>query len=104
MPYVVVFLVATAAGVGVGLLTLRQGRLAPANPEAWSGAYREEVSATAETGGTGKRRMPSDPNPHTRKIGAAGLLGVILGAAGLIALLAYIAWTAVNGIFSVPQH
>lgn len=104
MPYVVVFLVATAAGVGVGLLTLRQGRLAPANPEAWTGSYREEASVAAETGRSGKRGLPPDPNPRTRKFGAAGLLGVMLGAAGLIALLAYLVWTALNGLFSVPQR
>ena len=105
MSYFLVFLVATAAGLGVGLLTIRQGRLMPANAEAWNPTYRDDEPAElAASVGRSKRRLPPDPNPHTRKLGAAGLAGVVVGAAGLIALLAYVLWTSMNGVLSFPQH
>jgi hypothetical protein len=99
VPYVLVLLVATAAGVGVWWSTLRSGRLAPSNPEAWTETYREdEPELPREPSPPPKRPLPPDPNVHTRTIGAAGLAGAVLGAAAAIAVLAYLVWTAVKGI------
>jgi hypothetical protein len=108
--YFVVFLVAAAAGLAVGFLTLRQGRIAPAKPEAWTGTYGDRGGDEHPAGdpttreGRWRRRLPPDPNPHTRKIGAAGLTAVVLGAAGAIALFAYLVWTVLKGVFSVSQR
>lgn len=104
MSYFIVFLVAAAAGLAVGFITLRQGRVAPADPATWTQTYREHPSAEGPSPvATSKRPLPPDPNPRTRKIGAAGLAGVVLGAAGMIALFAYVVWTVIKGIFSSPQ-
>jgi hypothetical protein len=103
MSYFVVFLLAAAAGVAVGFATIREARMAPARSEAWTETYREGAAPESTSPvAKSKRRLPPDPNPRTRKIGAAGLFGIVVGAAGLLALIAYLAWTLLKGIFSTP--
>jgi hypothetical protein len=99
MRYVLVLLVATAAGVAVAWVTLRAARVADANPEAWTEPYREGATGSAEERtAAGRSLPPSAPTPHTRKVGAAGLLGAILVGAGAIALLSLLGWTMLKRI------
>jgi hypothetical protein len=100
MPYLLVLLVAITAGVAVALLTLRAARVAAANPEAWTEPYREGETGSAQEGARTSRTLPPPaPTPHTRKVGAAGLLGAILIGAGTIALLSFFGWTMLKRIF-----
>lgn len=100
MPYLLVLVVATAAGVAVAMLTIRAARVASANPEAWTEPYREGETRPAE-GPTpaGRSLPPSVPTPHTRAVGAAGLIGSILVGAGAIAFLMFLAWTMLKRFF-----
>jgi hypothetical protein len=99
--YFIVFLVAAVAGCGVGWLTLRDGRVATTNPEAWTGTFRgREGEAATDPTEPGRRGLPPDPNAQTRVIGAAGLAGAVIAGAGVIAFLAYLVWTAMKGVFS----
>jgi hypothetical protein len=101
MPYLLVFLVATASGVAVATLTLRAGRVAAANPETWTEPYREGETAAAEGATTAVRRpLPSMPTPKTRAVGAAGLLLAVLVGAGTIAFLSFMAWMMIKGLFN----
>ena len=102
VPYFIVFLVAAVAGVVVGYATIRTGRAAPGNPETWTETYREDAPSGAAARGTQqtKRPLPPDPDAHTRTAGAAGLLGVVLIGAGVIALFALLLWNALEGVFS----
>jgi hypothetical protein len=106
MAYVIVFLAAVAAGLAVGGITLRSGRVAATDPDAWTGTYRErpatEKAATTPTPetATSSRRLPPDPNAQTRAIGAAGLAGAVIIGAGVIAFLGYLLWTMLRGLVS----
>jgi hypothetical protein len=100
MPYALVLIVATAAGVAVAMLTIRAARVAAANPEAWTEPYREGATTPAEEGTPASRSLPpSVPTPHTRAVGAAGLIGTILVGAGAIALLSFLGWTMLKRLF-----
>jgi hypothetical protein len=101
MLYVIVLVVAVAAGGSVAASTLRTGRIAAANPETWTKPYREDDAPERTDASTSSRRpLPSAPTTHTRVVGAAGLVGVVAAGAGTIALLAYLVWTALKGVFS----
>jgi hypothetical protein len=101
MLYVLVLVVAVAAGGLVAASTLRTGRMAAASPETWTNPHREEGTPEGTDGPPSRRRpLPSAPTPHTRVVGAAGLMGVVVAGAGTIALLAYLVWTALKGVFS----
>jgi hypothetical protein len=101
MPYVLVFLAAAAAGAGVAGLTIRNGRVAEADPETWTKTYREDApAATEETVPTRGRPLPSAPTAQTRVIGIAGLAGTVLAGAAVLAFLAYLLWNMLKGIFT----
>ncbi|MDP9184774.1 MAG: hypothetical protein M3O29_03780 [Actinomycetota bacterium] len=102
MLYVIVLVVAMAAGGSVAASTLRTGRIAAASPETWTKPYREDDAPEGTDAPTSSRRrpLPSAPTTHTRVVGAAGLMGVVAAGAGTIALLAYLVWAALKGVFS----
>lgn len=101
MPYLLVFLVAAAAGGGVAALTIRNGRVAAAGPETWTETYRESTPSPGEETVAGRRRpLPSAPTAQTRVIGIAGLLGAVVAGASVIAFLAYLVWNALKGLFN----
>ncbi len=103
MPYVLVFLLALAAGGGVATVTYRNGRVAAASPETWTETYREGAPADVDESGAPRRRpLPSAPTARTRMIGVAGLAGAAIAGAGLIAFIAYLIWRVLEGIFSSP--
>jgi hypothetical protein len=87
MAYVTVITLAAAAGGAVAAFTLYQGR--PRPTPAAGGTPAAQTSAHA-------RALPSAPTAQTRVIGALGLLVAVLGGAGLIALLCYLAYAAVK--------
>jgi hypothetical protein len=103
MPYVLVFLLAAAAGGAVALLTLRNGRVATATPGTWTTTYREDPPEHAAETPTKGRPLPSAPTAQTRMMGAAGLLGAVLVGAGAVAFLAYLVWHALSSLISFPQ-
>ncbi len=101
MPYVLVLLVAAAAGGGVALATLRRGDVAGAHPQTWTKGYEEPEDDQPEeeaAGAAGQPRkpLPSTPTAQTRLSGAVGLLLVVLVAAGLIAGAALVVWDALR--------
>jgi len=104
MPYVLVLLVAAAAGGGVAFATLRRGAVSEANPQAWTKGYEEPEDDRPEeeaVDATGRPRkpLPSTPTAQTRISGAVGLLLVVLVAAGLIAGAALVVWDALRNVW-----
>lgn len=99
MPYLLVFLLAAAAGGSVAAVTLRNGRVAAAGPQTWTTTYREDAPAEVEEVAP-RRPLPSAPTALSRVIGAAGLLGAVLAGAGAVAFLSYLAWNMLKGVFS----
>jgi len=104
MPYLLVLLVAAAAGGGVAFATLRRGDVAETSPQTWTKGYEEaqDEPAEEEVDAAGRRRkpLPSAPTLETRVTGVAGLLIVVLVAAGLIAGASIVVWDALRRIFS----
>jgi hypothetical protein len=100
MPYVLVFLVAAAAGGGVALATLRRGDVSETDPKTWTKGYEEPGGIRPEEnmGATGQPRkpLPSTPTMQTRLTGVVGLLIVVLVAAGLIAGACLVMWDALR--------
>ena len=82
MPYVLVFLIAAAAGGGVAVATLRRGDVAESKPANVDEGLRgpEDVAARAKPRATGQPRkpLPSTPTAQTRVTGVVGLLIVVL--------------------------
>lgn len=105
MPYVLVFLVAAAAGGGVAVATLRRGAVADANPGAWTKGYEGPEEAPADGGSTQargrSRSLPSAPTWQTRLTGIVGLLIAVLVGAGLIVGVCFAAWAAIRRAFGV---
>lgn len=105
MPYLGVLLVAAAAGVGVAALTLRAGRTAAPNPEAWTRTHTEPAS-TPEPGEGGstkvaapRRPLPSDPTWQSRLTGIVGLVVACLLGAMLVVGACLLAWAALQRAF-----
>ena len=91
MPYLLVLIVAAAAGSGAAAFTLRHGRVAETRPEAWTKGYEApDPSAAAgapdadDRSSGGRRGLPSAPTWQTRLTGIVGLLIAVLVGAGLI--------------------
>jgi uncharacterized protein HemX len=104
MPYVLVLLVAAAAGGGVAFATLRRGDVTETSPQTWTKGYEEPEDDQPEeetAGATGRPRkpLPSTPTARTRVSGAVGLLLVVLVAAGLIAGAALVVWDALRNVW-----
>ena len=100
MPYLLVFVVAAAAGAGVAAITIRNGRVAEADPETWTKTYREpDPSSSEEAVPTRGRPLPSAPTAQTRVIGVAGLAGAVVAGAAVMAFLAYLVWSVLKGLF-----
>ena len=103
MPYVLVLLVAAAAGGGVALATLRRGDVSETSPRAWTKGYEEpeDVQPEEEAGATGQPRkpLPSTPTAQTRVTGVVGLLIVVLVAAGVIAGACLVVWDALRNVW-----
>ena len=103
MPYVLVVLIAAAAGGSVAVATLRRGAAAEANPEAWTKGYEEPegTPASDEPAPTGRhpRQLPSAPTWQTRLTGIVGLLIAVLIGAGLIVGACFAAWSALRRAF-----
>ena len=101
MPYLLVFLVAAAAGAGVAAITIRNGRMAAASPDTWTTTYREDAPGAAEESVPARGRpLPSAPTAQTRVIGIAGLAGAVVAGAAVMAFLAYLVWNALKGLFN----
>ena len=100
MPYVLVLLVAAAAGGGVAFATLRRGEAAETSPRTWTKGYEEpeDVQPEENAGVTGRPRkpLPSTPTAQTRLTGVVGLLIVVLVAAGVIAGACLVMWDALR--------
>jgi hypothetical protein len=99
MPYVLVLLVAAAAGGGVALATLRRGDVSETGPRSWTKGYEEpeEVLPGEEAGAPDRRKpLPSIPTVQTRVTGVVGLLIVVLVAAGVIAGAWLVVWDALR--------
>jgi hypothetical protein len=103
MPYVLVLLVAAAAGGGVALATLRRGNVSEAVPQTWTKGYEEPEGAAPQEGegatGQPRKPLPSTPTMQTRLTGAVGLLIVVLVAAGLIAGACLVMWDALRNVW-----
>ena len=104
MAYLLVLLLAVAAGAAVGVATYRNGSRPRSDPSAWSRGYEAEpepqpAPATAEPSTTAGRSLPDDPTTQSRVIGALGLLVVCLVAAGAIVGALFAAYVAVRGAF-----
>ena len=103
MPYVLVLLVAAAAGGGVALATLRSGDVAGTDPKTWTKGYEEPDGdlPQEDVGATGQPRkpLPSTPTAQTRLTGVVGLLIVVLVAAGLIAGACLVMWDALRNVW-----
>jgi hypothetical protein len=107
--YVLVLLLAAAAGAAVGVATLRTGERAPrASQGSWTRSYEPpapEVAASiavpsSATGTSAAQTpLPTDPTAQSRIIGVLGLIVVCLVAAGAIVGSLYAAFLAVKGIF-----
>jgi hypothetical protein len=106
--YVLVLLLAAAAGAAVGIATLRTGGVRLAHPETWSATYAQERPAAAEaavaTGpesasAAGRRPLPTDPTWQTRVTGVLGLLVACLVGAGLVVAALYATFLAVKRAF-----
>jgi hypothetical protein len=103
MPYLLVFLIAAAAGSGVAVATLRRGEVADATPKDWNKGYEEPEEASADEGAREphgrKRPLPSAPTWQTRLTGIVGLLIAVLVGAGLIVGVCFAAWSALRRAF-----
>ena len=103
MPYVLVLLVAAAAGGGVAFATLRRGDVSETSPQTWTKGYEEPEDDRPEegVGATGRPRkpLPSTPTAQTRVTGVVGLLIVVLVAAGLIAGACLLMWDALRNVW-----
>jgi hypothetical protein len=96
MAYVLVLLLAAAAGAAVGVATLRTGGATLARPGTWTATEVEAPAAVGEPVGTvepvepaGRRPLPTDPTWQTRIVGVLGLLVACLVGAGLIVAAFY---------------
>jgi hypothetical protein len=103
MPYLLVFLIAAAAGGGVAVATLRRGDVAEPVSQDWNKGYEESEpvpadDAATETSGR-KRALPSAPTWQTRLTGIVGLLIAVLVGAGLIVGVCFAAWAALRRAF-----
>jgi hypothetical protein len=85
MPYLTVIILAAAAGGAVAAFTLWEGRPRPTQPVGAGGAPAPQAHA-----------LPSTPTAQTRLIGALGLLVAVLGGAGLIAAVCYLAYAVLK--------
>jgi len=103
MPYLLVFLIAAAAGSGVAVATLRRGEVVEAAPKDWNKGYEEPVEEPADDAATGprghKRPLPSAPTWQTRLTGIVGLLIAVLVGAGLIVGACFAAWSVLRRAF-----
>jgi hypothetical protein len=106
--YVLVFLLAAAAGAAVSVATLRAGRVPQPSPASWTQRYEsprveEDVAAATDPSAgpesVGRRALPSDPTWRTRFAGIAGLIIVCFVAAGAIVGALYAAYLALRGVF-----
>jgi hypothetical protein len=107
--YVLVLLLALAAGAAVGVATLRTGERVPdARRGTWTRAYEpaspeaassvEGVPRSVEQAGV-REPLPTDPTMQSRIIGVLGLIVVCLVAAGAIVGSLYVAFLAAKGLF-----
>lgn len=104
MAYLLVLVLAAAAGAAVGVATYRDGSRPRSDPSTWSRGYEAEpetapAPATSERATTAARSLPDDPTTQSRVIGALGLLVVCLVAAGAIVGALFAAYLAVRGAF-----
>ena len=103
MPYLLVFLIAAAAGSGVAVATLRRGEVSAAKPETWTKGYEgsEEVATEPEVVEPGHRKpLPSAPTWQTRLTGIVGLLIAVLLGAGVIVGACFALWSALRRVFT----
>jgi hypothetical protein len=104
MAYLLVLVLAVAAGAAVGVATYRNGARPRSDPSTWSRGYEAEpepapAPAMSEPPATSGRSLPDDPTTQSRVIGALGLLVVCLVAAGAIVGALFAAYLAVRGAF-----
>jgi hypothetical protein len=111
MAYVLVLLLAAAAGVAVGVATYRTGQVPASGPTSWSSTYEPAtLEADTPTGSQAQAderneidptqaALPGDPNARSRLVGALGLLVVILLAAGAVVGVLYVGYLSVKGVF-----
>jgi hypothetical protein len=107
MAYVLVLLLAAAAGAAVGIATLRTGGVRLAHPETWSATYAQDrpapdaavVTGPESGSAAGHRPLPTDPTWQTRVTGVLGLLVACLVGAGLVVAALYATFLAVKRAF-----
>jgi hypothetical protein len=103
MAYVLVLLLAVAAGAAVGVATYRTGMQPRSNAAAWSRPYEEDAPrsqpAARPAEPAARTPLPDDPTTHTRVVGVLGLLAVCVLAAGAIVGALFAAYLAVRGMF-----
>ncbi len=104
MLYLLVLVIAAAAGLAVAFSTLRTGTESVANgpSAAWTRPYESardtatEPYGPAETGAHSRQPLPTDPTTHTRLVGAVGLAIAVLVAAGAIVGVFYVGVMAIK--------
>jgi len=102
--YLLVLVIAAAAGGAVAFSTLRTGTETAAHgPSAtWTRRYESatdpatEPRGSAETGAHSRQQLPTDPTTHTRLVGAVGLAIAVLVAAGAIVGVFYVGVMAIK--------
>ncbi len=100
MGYLLVLVVAAAAGTSVWALTLRQGDTPTAPTGAWSGTYDTPTTEEPSLPEPVRRRsLPTDPTWHTRLTGVTGLVIACVVAAAVLVAGGFAVWTAVSRAF-----
>jgi hypothetical protein len=102
--YLLVLVIAAAAGAAVAFSTLRTGTETVGNgpSAAWTRRYESSPDPTTEphspavTGAHSGQPLPTDPTTHTKVVGAVGLAIAVLVAAGAIVGVFYIGVMAIK--------
>jgi len=110
MAYILVLLLAAAAGTAVGIATFRTGQSPRARPDTWTQTYEapapvagspSEPQPPATEMPTGRRPpLPGDPTTRSRIGGVLGLLIACLVAAAAIVAALYAVYLALRGAFA----
>lgn len=104
MLYLLVLVIAAAAGAAVAFSTLRTGTetVAHGPSAAWTRQYESSPEPTGDpldpavAGAQSRQPLPTDPTTHTKVVGALGLAIAVLVAAGAIVGVFYIGVMAIK--------
>jgi len=106
--YLLVLVLAAAAGAAVGVATFRMGRTPSPRAATWTQTYEApaapsgaaEVQSPTHAVSSGRRQpLPTDPTTRSRIAGVLGLLIACFVAAGAIVAALYAVYLAVRSLF-----